>query len=160
MSLYLSQRHGERRRRAARAVRFTQSSKAAKGVKTVRGRPASDAAVTVTVLGAGGQAATLRSHLPEDWAIRSVTDVRAANDVDLLVLGSATGSRVALARQLHPYTVIVAVIDLAAPVEVIVDVLGAGADACVRSGSTAILAGHLLACQRRREAGASRVTVH
>jgi hypothetical protein len=179
MSTYLSQRHGERRRRAARAVRFTRSSKAAptskvapnikvakslKVPKVVRELPAPRATVTVTVLGRAGQASVLRPHLPESWAIRSVADVRAASDRDLLVLGSATGSKVALARQLHPYTVIVAVIDQAAPVDVIVDVLGAGADACVRSGSTAILAGHLRACQRRRQAGngfgvASRATM-
>jgi hypothetical protein len=179
MSLYLSQRHGERGRRTTRAVRFTQSGKAAprgkaesdgkaaksmKIAKFVRELPAPVTTVTVTVLGRAGQASVLRPHLPDNWAVRSVADVRAANDRDLLVLGSATGSNVALARRLHPYTVIVAVIDTAAPVDVIVDVLGAGADACVRSGSTAILAGHLRACQRRRQAGqisgvASRATM-
>jgi hypothetical protein len=169
MSTYLSQRHGERRRRTARAVRFTQSGKVAsrgkaapdrkvvksvKITKVVRELPAPGAAVTVTVLGRAGQASALRPHLPDNWAVRSVADARAANDRDLLVLGNASGSKVASARQLHPYTVIVAVIDPAAPVDVIVEVLGAGADACVRSGSTAILAGHLRACQRRRQAGA------
>lgn len=173
MSTYLRQRHGERRRRTARAVRFTRSGKAApdrkvvksvKIKKVVRELPAPGAAVTVTVLGRAGQASALRPHLPDNWAVRSIADARAANDRDLLVLGNASGSKVALARQLHPYTVIVAVIDPAAPVDVIVEVLGAGADACVRSGSTAILAGHLRACQRRRQAGrgfgvASRATM-
>jgi hypothetical protein len=73
--------------------------------------------------------------------------------VDLLVMGAATGPAVARARRWHPYAQIVAVIDQAAPADVIVDVLGAGADACVRAGSPEILAGHLRACQRRRQAG-------
>ena len=61
-----------------------------------------------------------------------------------------TPKLVAAARLLHPDGSIIAVIDADAPVEPLVGVLQAGADACVRAGSPAVLAGHLLASQRRR----------
>jgi hypothetical protein len=157
MNLYLSPRRGDRRRRVARAVRVTKTAKSVK-----MGLPLATDPVVVTVLDATGQVGALRAHLPADWEIRPLSDMGFIAEVDLLVLGNATGPAVARARRLHPYAGIIAVIDLAAPVEVIVDVLGAGADACVRSGSTAILAGHLRACHRRRRAGGlePRVAAH
>lgn len=106
--------------------------------------------VTVSLVDLGRTAGRLAAHLPAGWAIRELTDPGAAAEVDLLVLGAATGPAVARARRFHPYTQIVAVIDHAAPADVIVDVLGAGADACVRAGSVEILASHLRACHRRR----------
>ena len=106
--------------------------------------------VTVSVVDLGRTAGRLAAQLPAGWAIRELTDPAAAADADLLVLGAATGPAVARARRLHPYSQIVGVIDHAAPAEMIVEVLGAGADACVRAGSVEILAGHLRACHRRR----------
>jgi hypothetical protein len=105
--------------------------------------------VTVSVVDPGGTARGLSAHLPPGWTIRALADLADAIEVDLLVLGAATGPVVARARRLHPYSQIVGVIDQAAPADVIVDVLGAGADACVRAGSAEILAGHLRACHRR-----------
>jgi hypothetical protein len=109
--------------------------------------------VTVSVVDPGSTVGGLAAYLPAGWGIRALADLGTATDVDLLVLGAATGPAVARARRWHPYAQIVAVIDQAAPADVIVDVLGAGADACVRAGSPEILAGHLRACQRRRQAG-------
>jgi hypothetical protein len=48
---------------------------------------------------------------------------------------------------------IVALVDEEAPAEMVAGVLTAGADACVRGGQPAILAGHLVACRRRDRAG-------
>jgi hypothetical protein len=109
--------------------------------------------VTVSAVDLGGATGALAAHLPAGWAIRQVTDLGTAIDVELLVLGAATGPGVARARRWHPYAQIVALIDQAAPADAIVEVLGAGADACVRAGSPEILAGHLRACHRRRQAG-------
>jgi hypothetical protein len=73
---------------------------------------------------------------------------------DLMVLGAATGELVSAARLLYPDASIVAVIDADSPVEPLVEVLQAGADACVRAGSPAVLAGHLMASHRRRQRAA------
>jgi hypothetical protein len=97
-----------------------------------------------------GTVGALARHLPADWTIERITDLGNSTDIDLLVVGAATGPAIAQARRWHPYAVIVGVIDHAAPADVIVDVLSAGADACVRSGSAAILAAHLRALNRTR----------
>jgi hypothetical protein len=67
---------------------------------------------------------------------------------------AATVGDVDLARRRLPgRTSIVALVDEAAPGEVVAGVLTAGADACVRGGHPAILASHLVACRRRQVAG-------
>lgn len=113
--------------------------------------------MTVSVVGAAGDVAKITQYLPVNWVVRPLADLGATTDVDLLVLGGATGPAVAKARRRYPYAVIVGEIDRDAPARVIVDVLSAGADACVRAGSAAILAAHLRALRRsargRRAAG-------
>ena len=56
-------------------------------------------------------------------------------------------------RLLPHRTQLVALVDDAAPAEMVAAVLTAGADACVRGGQPAILASHLVACRRRQLAG-------
>lgn len=108
-------------------------------------------AVTVSVVDGDGTVGALARHLPAHWTIERITDLGHTMDAELLVVGGATGPAIARARRWHPYAVIVGVIDHAAPADVIVDVLSAGADACVRAGSAAILAAHLRALKRSRQ---------
>jgi hypothetical protein len=86
--------------------------------------------------------------------------VRFAGDVDdigpdeLVLFSGAVVREITLARRLLPSrTQIIALVDDAAPAEVVAGVLTAGADACVRGGQPAILASHLVACRRRQMAG-------
>jgi hypothetical protein len=106
--------------------------------------------VRVAVVDRVGQVDGLAPFLPARWATRHFDSLYAVASFDLMVLGGATPELVAAARLLHPDGSIIAVIDADAPVEPLVGVLQAGADACVRSGSPAVLAGHLLASHRRR----------
>jgi hypothetical protein len=111
---------------------------------------------TVSVVDGGGTVGALARHLPADWTIERIADLGTTMDIELLVVGGATGPAIAQARHWHPYAVIVGVIDQAAPADVIVDVLSAGADACVRSGSAAILAAHLRSLKRAERSGSAR----
>jgi hypothetical protein len=109
-----------------------------------------------------GYAHGLRAHLPMNWTTRPLpgpSDVDQGDPgVGLVVLATAGPKAVAEARRRLPADAhIVAVIDPVAPVDTLVEVLQAGADSCVRGGSSQILAGHVRACQRRRlRAGQSR----
>jgi hypothetical protein len=106
--------------------------------------------VQVAVVDRVGHVDGLASYLPRRWATRQYDTLFAADSCDLLVLGGASADLVAAARLMHPEAAIVAVIDAQAPVEPLVAILSAGADACIRAGAAAILAGHLLASHRRR----------
>jgi hypothetical protein len=122
--------------------------------------------VQVAVVDRVGQVDGLAAFLPRRWATRHYDSVYAVGGFDLMVLCGATGEMVSAARVLHPDASIVAVIDTDAPVEPLIDVLQAGADACVRAGSPAVLAGHLMASHRRRQRAArvyrarARLTPH
>ena len=108
----------------------------------------------VAVLGPAGRVTGLAHHLPAGWTMRFAADLDDVNP-DELVLFSGPGVRdIALARRLLPgRTQIIALVDDAAPAELVAGVLTAGADACVRGGQPAILASHLVACRRRQTAG-------
>jgi hypothetical protein len=112
--------------------------------------PLAAADVRVAIVDRVGLVDGLAAFLPRRWATRHYDSLYAVGAFDLMVLGGATGELVSAARLLHPDASIVAVIDASAPVEPLVEVLQAGADACVRAGSPAVLAGHLLASHRRR----------
>jgi hypothetical protein len=71
---------------------------------------------------------------------------------DLMVLFGATGPAVAAAVRRYPAIPLVGVVWRSDPVDLIVDVLEAGADACVRDGSLPVIVSHLRACERRRTA--------
>ena len=116
--------------------------------------PADSAHVRVAIVDRVGQVDGLAAFLPRRWATRHYDSLYAVGGFDLMVLGGATGEMVSAARVLHPDASIVAVIDADTQVEPLVEVLQAGADACVRAGSPAVLAGHLLASHRRRQRAA------
>ena len=106
--------------------------------------------VEVAVVDRVGHVDGLGSYLPRRWATRHYDTLFAAGRCDLLVIGGATPDLVAAARLMHPEAAVIAVIDAQAPVEPLIAILAAGADACVRAGATAVLAGHLIASNRRR----------
>jgi hypothetical protein len=106
--------------------------------------------VQVAVVDRVGHVDGLAPYLPRRWATRHYDTLFAAGGCDLLVLGGATPDLVAAARLMHPEAAVIAVIDAHAPVEPLVAILDAGADACVRAGASAVLAGHLVASHRRR----------
>jgi hypothetical protein len=112
--------------------------------------PLAAADVRVAIVDRVGLVDGLAAYLPRRWATRHYDSVYGVGSFDLMVLGGATGELVSAARLLHPDASIVAVIDADSPVEPLVEVLQAGADACVRAGSPAVLAGHLMASHRRR----------
>lgn len=108
----------------------------------------------VAVLGPARRVAGLAPHLPAGWSLRFADDVDGVGPEELVLVAGATVRDITLARRLLPgRTPIVALVDDGAPAEVVAGVLTAGADACVRGGQPAILAGHLVACRRRQLAG-------
>jgi hypothetical protein len=128
-------------------------------------QPAADAgavvvaepSVVVAVVGSPSLVALLSNLLPDGWVARDFRpDTIGA--AELVVLAGATGSAVAAARAAAPDAGIVGVVDPVAPTAVIVDVLEAGADACVRCGDAWVIAGHIAACRRRRLEASARAS--
>ncbi|MDQ1644287.1 MAG: hypothetical protein QOJ50_471 [Cryptosporangiaceae bacterium] len=109
----------------------------------------SEPTVVVAVVGSLPLAARLPALLPPEWAI---LDARpdSIGGAELVVLTSATGSAVTAARTAAPLAGVIGLVDALTPTSVIVDILEAGADACVRSADPLVIAGHLAACYRRR----------
>ncbi|GAA0578536.1 hypothetical protein GCM10010172_74210 [Paractinoplanes ferrugineus] len=108
----------------------------------------------VAVLGSAGRVSGLARHLPAGWSVRFADDVDGVAADELVLFAGPAIRDIALARRLLPSrTQIVALVDDAAPAEIVAGVLTAGADACVRGGQPAILASHLVACRRRQMAG-------
>ena len=107
----------------------------------------------VAVLGRPGRVAGLARHLPPGWSMRHVAGLDDLRPDEIVLLAGASPRDVETARRaLPPRTMIVAVVDEDSPGNSVAGVLTAGADACVRGGQPAILAGHLLACRRRDRA--------
>jgi hypothetical protein len=106
--------------------------------------------VRVAIVDRVGQVDGLAAFLPMRWATQHYDSLYAVGAFDLIVLGGATAEMVAATRLLHPDGTIIAIIDADADVDPLVEVLQAGADTCVRAGAPAVLAGHLMASQRRR----------
>ena len=114
--------------------------------------PRDTAPVTViAVIGSAPLAAVLAPHLPPGHRVDHLDRIDDLVTVDALVLHRATARSVAAAVHRHPGVPVIALIDAYAPVETLIGVLEAGADTCVRAGETVLLAGHLLACLRRRQ---------
>jgi hypothetical protein len=119
----------------------------------------------VAVLGHPGRLAALPSHLPAGWTMRCARDLDDVKPDDIVLVSGATPAGVTTARTALPRrTRIVALVDEAAPAELVAGVLTAGADMCVRGGQPAILASHLVACRRRqladRWAGLQNAALH
>ena len=105
----------------------------------------------VAWLGRPGRVAGLPSYLPAGWSMRRAADLDDLRPHEMLLFAGAGVGEVATARRTLPAnTAIVVLVDEEAPAELVAGVLTAGADACVRGGQPAILAGHLVACRRRQ----------
>jgi hypothetical protein len=104
----------------------------------------------VRVIGDSLMVAGLPRHLPGSWAVGPASAVAAVGPEDLVLLVFPTAAEVAAAHQiLGGGARLVVLIEANATAERVAEVLEAGADTCVRAGSTAVLAGHLVACRRR-----------
>ena len=111
------------------------------------------AAPIVSVIGQYNRVAGLERHLPSGWIMRRRRSLDEVVPDDLVLLSGATRQDVEAARALLPRRArVVALLDDGAPPDTVAAVLTAGADACVRDGHPAILAGHLVACRRRQTA--------
>ncbi|WP_306207887.1 hypothetical protein [Actinoplanes sp. RD1] len=108
-------------------------------------------APVVVVLGYTGRTAGLASHLPGGWSVRAATSFDEVRPDEIVLISGAREWDLVSARAVLPRrTAVVALVDDDAPAELVAAVLTAGADACVRGGQPAILAGHLVACRRRQ----------
>jgi hypothetical protein len=115
----------------------------------------------VRVIGdANGVLTGLVRHLPSSWTVGPATTVAAVGPDDLALLVYPTDAEVAAAhRAMGGGMRLVVLIEPTATAERVAGVLEAGADTCVRAGSTPVLAGHLVAC-RRRTAGRDQMTLN
>jgi hypothetical protein len=105
----------------------------------------------VALFGHPGRVSGLAAHLPNGWSIRRPRDLDDVQRDEIVLYTAATVEDVTLARAVLPRrTLVVALVDSAAPAELVAGVLTAGADVCVRGGQPAILASHLVACRRRQ----------
>ncbi|GAA0743328.1 response regulator transcription factor [Dactylosporangium roseum] len=133
--------------------------------------------ITVLLVTGGSRFGDLARHLPRDWRVvrcrqlptgeeRNLhgsgssgsglhgADARAADvpEPDVVVLDAPGAKAVTAACLRHPAAAIVAVLDPYSDHQDVVDVLEAGADACVRSSTSAVVAAHVEACRRRQAA--------
>lgn len=112
--------------------------------------------VTVEVVGSRALARLLEAAVAPGWRVVATAAPSHHPCVDLTVLVRPTPPSLAqvLARQRG--VAVVAVLDPAAPIRQIVELLDAGASACVREGPVRLLVAHLEACLRRPCAAALR----
>lgn len=107
--------------------------------------------VLVTTYGPVGGDQALAAALPLGWHLtRTPTDDDPRSD-RLVVVAANGGAEVASVRRGHPRDPILAVVPLMADSSVVVAALEAGADACIRSSASSVVASYLVAMQRRRE---------
>jgi hypothetical protein len=105
----------------------------------------------VAVLGRASRVAGLAGHLPGGWQLRAADGLGDVRPGEIVLVAGATERDVIAARTVLPRrTSLVALVDMDAPAETVAAVLTAGADVCVRGGTPAILASHLVACRRRQ----------
>ena len=125
-------------------------------ILTLPQRTAADAGLdhtTVLVVAPAHRLMELDRHLPMGWWVTHRTDLPpAGRDPDIVVLDDPAPRLVTQACLRLPTSAIVAVLTPYSDHQDVVAVLEAGADACVRSGTAAVIAAHLEACQRRQAA--------
>jgi hypothetical protein len=110
----------------------------------------SDVEAVVWVLGDMTRVAGAQTHLPASWELRQGLDISRAQDDALVLLVCPDVDEVAiLDRQLLRRPQLVVLLDESSSAATVAAVLEAGADMCVRTNSSAILASHLMACRRR-----------
>ncbi len=99
-----------------------------------------------------GSAGTLRGltdDLPSSWSVTEVDEIGDITVADLVVLTQPTSGKVASVLARQPDASVVALAHPTARVDLVVELLQAGATACVRSGDPGLVAAHLVACSRR-----------
>jgi DNA-binding response OmpR family regulator len=103
----------------------------------------------VAVVGPTLHKGNLAPHLPKHWRVTQHRQVE-VGDPDILVLLAPSDAKVRDARRRRPDTVILVVLSLLDAAESVVEVLDAGADACVRTDAAGVVATHVRACRRRQ----------
>src|ERR1044072_1491422 len=81
----------------------------------------------------------LEHFLPLRWVTRAYPTLYDVDEPDLLVLGAPTPYPAAAAPLPNPRSTVIGVIAADAPARRLIDVLHAGADACVRQGALPVL---------------------
>ena len=121
------------------------------------GAGASAEVVTVEVVGSRVLARLLEAAVAPGWRVVATAAPSHHPCVDLTVLVRPTPPQLTrvLARQRG--VAVVAVLDPTAPIGQIVELLDAGASACVREGPVRLLVAHLEACLRRPNEADRRV---
>lgn len=107
--------------------------------------------VLVVTYGPVGGDDTLAAALPLGWRLTRDPDAHHRASELLVVVAAARRGEVASVRAAHPNDPLLAMVPLMADSSVVVEVLEAGADACIRTSSGPVVASYLLAMQRRRE---------
>ena len=110
------------------------------------------APVTVLLVAAPYRLQDLGRHLSPGWlVVRPSQAEGAGTEPDIVVLDDADPRAVTGVCLRYPAAGLVALLSPSSDHNRVVEVLNAGADACVRSDDTAILAAHVEACHRRQE---------
>jgi hypothetical protein len=107
--------------------------------------------VLVTTYGPGGGDDALAAALPLGWRLTRTATAGDPHSDRLIVVAANGGAEVASVRRAHPRDPLLAIVPLMADSSVVVAALEAGADACIRSSASSVVASYLVAMQRRRE---------
>jgi len=115
------------------------------------------AAVELLVVGSSAALRSLPQQLPAVWQVRWASTDAQAGQVDIVLLAGADAGCVTDLLGRHPELVVVGAVARDAPARTVVDVLTAGAMACVRISeqpdAAAVVAAHLRVCSRYRTNG-------
>ncbi len=115
------------------------------------------AAVELLVVGRPAALRSLPQQLPASWRVRWASSDEQAGEVDIVLLADADGGCVTDLLRRHPELVVLAAVARDAPARTVVDVLKAGATACVpiseQPDAAALVAAHLRLCSRYRPSG-------
>jgi hypothetical protein len=104
----------------------------------------------VRVLGDVRRIAGVGLHLPASWLVRPARDLDEVEGGDVVLLVRPHVSTIASVSSRLPHTTtLVVLLDRFSPALDIAVALDEGADRCVREGSLALLASHLMAGHRR-----------
>jgi hypothetical protein len=120
-----------------------------------RPRPSADPApdpeaVLVEVVGSRSTARLLSAACPPGWRVAATDAPTHHPCVDYVVLVAPTAARVQEVAARCRGAEFAVLLDRHAPAAEIVEALDAGATACLRDAPAELVAGHLVACRRRR----------
>jgi|SRR5690348_1046271 len=120
--------------------------------------------VTVLVVGPTARLHDLAPFLPDNWLVvrrerLGIGDGAEPEHAEIVLLIEPTANQVTAACLAEPAAAVIAVLSPFSDHDEVVRVLDAGADACVRSQNSAIVAAHAEACRRRQLASPWRVQV-